>query len=160
MKTQKQVYDLTPEDLQLMPIWEFSHGDEAAEGHDEASVRPVSPSMSLEEVDVMCVARAQFRLADGTLMSGYLSPGPGDAEVSHTQPTIVNERGQVAFWCGIVEPSTDQLEAAYKILGKRHDEVFPVSFSLDVPASHPLSGSIAGFLVLSGIDFKNVRVVH
>ncbi|MES2261148.1 MAG: hypothetical protein V4724_21745 [Pseudomonadota bacterium] len=161
MKIRKQVYDLTLNDLQLTPIWEFAHDEEGEEGQDEVTVRPLPLFKSLETIEVMCVARAQFHLADGTMMGGYLSPGvPGDADIGHLQPTIIAEEGQVCFWCGIVEPERENLEESYKILGKRPNDIFPISFSLDVPTIHPLSGTIAGFLVVSDVNFQSVRVVQ
>jgi hypothetical protein len=38
MKTRKQVYDLTRENLSKFPIWEFALDEEGDEGQDEATV--------------------------------------------------------------------------------------------------------------------------
>jgi hypothetical protein len=57
MKLRKQVYDLTTEDLDFAPIWEYAHDEEGEEGQDEATVRPVEPARSLDAVEVMCVAK-------------------------------------------------------------------------------------------------------
>ncbi|WP_342113998.1 hypothetical protein [Pseudoduganella sp. OTU4001] len=129
MKMRKQVYDLTTEDLDFAPIWEYAQDEEGEEGHDEATVRPVEPARSLDAVEVMCVAKANFRLADGTSMDGFLSPGrPDDTDLGHLQPAIFSKRGQISFWCGIIEPSRERLEAAYAALEKTPQEIFPIFF--------------------------------
>jgi hypothetical protein len=74
------------------------HDEECEDGQDEATVRPVSLSMSLDSVEVMCVAKASFRLADGTAMDGFLSPGGSyDTDLGHLQPAILTECGQISF---------------------------------------------------------------
>jgi hypothetical protein len=37
MKIRKQVYELTTDDLELSPIWEFAADEEGEEGQDEAT---------------------------------------------------------------------------------------------------------------------------
>ena len=161
MSIQKQVYDLTLEDLNFSPVWEFTHGEEDEEGQDEATVRPVAESVSLDSQKVMCVAAARFALADGTTMHGFLSPSaPEDTDLGHLQPTIIVDQRHVSFWFGIVQPTQEIIEQAYKALGKRQGHVFPISFTLTVPTRSPLIGSIPGFLSLNGSDFKAIRVSH
>ena len=41
MKIRKQVYQLTLDDLERTPVWEFALDEEVEEGQDEATVRPV-----------------------------------------------------------------------------------------------------------------------
>lgn len=161
MKIRKQVYDLTTEDFDFAPVWEFAHDEEGEDEQDEATVRPVSLAISLDAVEVMCVAKANFRLADGTAMDGYLSPGvPDDTHPGHLQPAILCKHGQVSFWCGIVEPSRDQLDAAYAALEKSPQEIFPISFSLAVPGSYQIAGTIEGFLVLGATDLDGLTVIR
>jgi len=161
MRIRKQVYDLTPDDLLLSPIWEFAHDEEADAGQDEATVRPVMESLSLDAQETMCIAAARFYLADGTEMDGFVSPGiQGDTYVGHLQPTIVTNAGQVAFWFGIAQPMPEQIEDAYNVLGKGPERIFPMSFSLAFPTSHPLTGTVPGFLYLDSKDFRTVQAVR
>ncbi|MBK8091448.1 MAG: hypothetical protein IPK32_05500 [Verrucomicrobiaceae bacterium] len=45
-KTRKPVDELTPEDFDTFPIWEFAMGEEWEDGMDETWVRPV-PSKAI-----------------------------------------------------------------------------------------------------------------
>lgn len=160
MNIRKQVYDLTLDDFNFSPVWEFTHGDEGEEEwQDEATVQPVAESVSLDSQKVMCVAAARFVLADGTTMHGFLSPGAlEDTDLGRLQPAIITDQGHVSFWFGIVQPTQELIEEAYKTLGKRPGCVFPISFSLIVPTRSPLNGSIPGFLSLNGPDFEAIQV--
>src|SRR5262252_1978828 len=42
-RVRKQVFDLTVEDLDRYPVWEFALDEEGDEGQDEATVRPYEP---------------------------------------------------------------------------------------------------------------------
>jgi len=44
MRIRKQVHELTIEDLEAHPAWQFALDEEAEEGQDEATVRPVGPA--------------------------------------------------------------------------------------------------------------------
>lgn len=164
MNIRRQVYDLTQDDLILSPVWVFTHGEEDLSEEDlaeqdEATVRPVAEPAALDSLEVMFVTAARFSLADGTTMAGYISPGaPEDTGLGRLQPTIITEQGQVSFWFGILCPTPKDIAGAYKLLGKRPEQVFPISFSLAVQTKSPLSGTIPGFLSLDGPDFKAVRV--
>jgi len=70
MKIRRQVYDLTLEDLNEFPVWEFALDEEGEEGQDEATVRPYMNSGKLDPSDGMFVVRAIFTLADGSKMHG------------------------------------------------------------------------------------------
>ena len=108
----KPVYDLTPADLKLSPIWEFSSDEEGIEGQDEATVRPVILNNLQDALAGLCIAKARFKLADGSAMYGYLTPGiPGSSDLGSIQPAIVTNSGQVSFWCGTIEPTQ-----AYRIV--------------------------------------------
>lgn len=121
----KQVCDLTPADLQFSPIWEFASDEEGIAGQDEATVRPVDLSNLQDALAGLCVAKARFRLADGSTMGGYLTPRiPGDSSLGSIQPVIVADRGQVSFWCGTIEPTQEYIESSYALLGKKPEEIF------------------------------------
>jgi hypothetical protein len=108
----KQIYDLTLSDLEHCSIWEFASDEEGIEGQDEATVRPAGPSIFDDPFAGQFVAKVRFSLADGTSMSGYLTPGVlGDDDITTLQPAIVTDQGQVSFWFGCVEPSKAYIES-------------------------------------------------
>jgi hypothetical protein len=103
MKVRKQVYELKPADLAQYPAWEFALDEEGEENQDEGTVRPAAVSGALNASDGMFIVGARFRLADGTTMSGYLTPGvSGEYGLDTVQPAIVTEQGQASFWCGVI----------------------------------------------------------
>ncbi len=161
MKIRKQVYELTPADLERFPIWEYALDEEGEEGQDEATVRPFAADGELEAADGPFMVRAAFRLADGTAMSGYLTPSAhAQVDLGMIQPVIVTERGQVAFWCGVIKPDASHLAECYSILGKAANEIFPVSFASQIDhAKEPVVGMVPGFLVLEDVSSEKVKVV-
>jgi hypothetical protein len=162
MKIRKQVYDLTPADFDLAHIWEFASDEEGVDGQDEATVRPVESAISPDSLEGMFVAKARFVLADGTTMGGYLTPGmPGELDLGRIQPAVVTEKGQVSFWCGMVEPTKEYIEASYKILGKQPGDVFPLFFSSEVPfAGATITGTVPGFIVLLDFQLDTTKVIR
>ncbi len=47
-RIRKQVYELTVDDLDRHPVWEFALDEEGEEGQDEATVRPYEPQGVLD----------------------------------------------------------------------------------------------------------------
>jgi hypothetical protein len=158
----KQVYDLTPADLKLFPIWEFASDEEGIEGQDEATVRPVDLNKLQDALAGLCVAKARFSLADGSAMGGYLTSGmPGDSYLGSIQPAIVVDDGQVSFWCGTVEPTQEYIESSYALLGKKPEEIFPLLYTLDTElVGYEISGTVPGFLVLERWNSSSTRVIR
>jgi hypothetical protein len=148
MKIRKQVYELSIEDLETHPVWEFASDEESEEGQDEATVRPYSQSGPADAADGSLIVRASFTLADGTLMKGYLTPPPPRSTgIGDIQPEIVTPKGNVSFWYGARKPSPEIVSKAYEILGNDSASVFPVHFISDVEiVSGPVSGTLNGFM--------------
>lgn len=160
LKVRKQVYELTLEDLRRFPVWEFKL-DEGGKGQDESSVCPCTTSGPLDAAERMFVVRAVFTLADGSTMHGYCSPPlRGDDSIGMVQPIIVTECGQVRFWCGTAAPDAKRLARNYAWLGKDVDCVFPMQFKSDAEwVGRPITGRVAGFLVLEDFRTRRVRTV-
>jgi hypothetical protein len=157
-RIRRQVYELTPADLDGHAVWEFALDEEGEAGQDEATVRPCQPTGALDPSDGMFVVRARLKLADGTQVRGYLTPPvQGDSDIGTIQPAVVVEGGQVSFWCGTLAPEPSQVAASYARLGKSSaSEVFPVRFESDVElVGGPVAGELPGFLVLE--DFRTMR---
>jgi hypothetical protein len=161
LQVRRQIYELTPNDLETFPIWEFKL-DETAEGsQDELTVRPCIVSGPLDTADRMFIVRAIFTLFDGSRMCGYLTPpGRGDAGVGTLQPIIVTDHGQVRFWCGTSVPGPKRLAQNYEFLGKEAKRVFPLRFESDVElAGGPIRNSVPGFLVMEDFQTRRTRTV-
>ncbi len=160
-RIRRQVYDLTPADLDRHPVWEYALDEEGVEGQDEATVRPCRVRGSLDTAEGMFIVRAVLTLADGTRFKGYLTPHGGDADLASLQPAVVAAGGQVSFWYGMRDPSAEHLAENYAILGKTSPtQVFPVRFETDVElAGGPVAGEVPGFLVLEDFESWRTRVV-
>jgi hypothetical protein len=160
-RVRKQVYLLTSADLAAFAVWEFALDEEGEAGQDEATVRPY-PFEGEVDCDVgMLIVRARFTLADGTVMSGYLTPPvQGDDGLGTLQPVVITPGGQVAFWCGLRVPDSTAIEQDYRKLGRQPEEVFPLRFQSDIPLScGELGGEVPGFLVIEDLKTRRIRVV-
>jgi hypothetical protein len=148
MRIRKQVYELTVEDFDQHPVWEFALDEEGEEGQDEATVRPIQLTGPVNPADGMVVVKARFTLADGTLMAGYLTPPiPHSGDLSSIQPQIITQRGQVSFWCGAFKPTSDQLAQNYGRLGRTAHQIFPLRFTSEIKIiGGPVTGILNGFL--------------
>jgi hypothetical protein len=144
----KQVYALTLEDLRVHPVWEFALDEEGREGQNEATVRPVPSAAPVDPTTGTYVVLAEFLLADGSLMSGYVTPPLNRAAgIRAVHPTIVTARGQVTFWLGLTYPDAKLRTESYGILGKSAAEVFPLTYRSAVEiAGGPVTGVIDGFV--------------
>src|SRR6266496_1196789 len=142
MKIRKQVYELTLSDFKEFPVWEFALDEEGEEGQDEATVRPFGLKVPLDPSEGMFVVQAEFLLADGTKMQGYLSPAPQN-ELGHLQPIIITKTDQISFWSGIRRPSQESINSSYNSLGKSPEQIFPLVFKTNVDL---LGGTIEGVI--------------
>ena len=156
-KIRRQVYELTLQDLMSSPAWEFALDEEGEPEQDEATVRPLAFSGSLDPADGMYIVAARFWLVDGTEMRGYLTPPSGDdCGLGTVQPQIVTESGQVGFWCGRRQPDTAR---AYQLLARDAASVFPIRFESAVSlVGGAVAGTVPGFMCLES-DFATVRSV-
>ena len=161
MRIRKQVYELTLDDLNEFPIWEFALDEEGEEGQDEATVRPYKISGKLNPSDGMFVVRATFTLADGSKMQGYLTPPIQGADGLGTlQPIIIIKRGQILFWYGVLAPDAQRLAQNYEKLGRSPSEIFPVKVTSDIElVDGPIHAIIPGFLVLEDPTLSKTRIV-
>jgi hypothetical protein len=162
LRIRKSVADLSQTDLEDYPVWEFALDEEDLEGQDETTVRPWSDSGPVDPSAGMFVVRARFVLADGTAMTGYLTPTVEDVDrLASIQPIIVTDEGQVLFWCGIMSPSADDLARNYRRLGKHSPaQVFPIRFHADVAiAGGSVEGEIPAFIVLEDFTTAKTRNV-
>ncbi len=173
MSIRKQVYELTSEDLAAHPVWQFALDEECEEGQDEATVRPVEEP--LDPGEGLCIAKTEFTLNDGTVLTGFLSPPvpnlpklyyyEGDDGSSESQPSIVTPEGHVMFWHGILRPMPEAIAEYYRILGgKTAEDVFPVKFhTVAQIKTSEMAGEIRGFMYIEKVKkgfFKRAQVVR
>ncbi len=141
----RQIYELTLEDLDTCPIWEFASDEEEVEGQDEATVRP---RHDLKEYDPSCsnIVKTQFISRSEAVYYGYCTPDTEGA-ITHMHPVIITPRGQVGFYFGALKPSPDELMADYERLGTSRENLFPIRFCSLVPAPGLVtSGTIRAFV--------------
>ena len=157
----RQVYELTLDDLDNFPVWEFSLDEKDEKSQDESTVRPYTAPGPLDPADRMFIVRAAFTLADGSKTKGYVTPpARGDDGLGILQPIIVTERGQVRFWCGTAVPDSKRLARCYEVLGKEAGRVFPLRFESAVElVGGPVRGSVPGFLILEDFQTRKTRTV-
>jgi hypothetical protein len=129
----RQVYELTPADLERFSVWEFALDEEGEQGQDEATVRPYETNGPVDPAVGMFIVRTLVTLADGTQLAGYLSPPvQGEIGLSTLQPAVVVSGGQVSFWCGMFNPPPEHIAKSYALLGKESPaQVFPLRFESD-----------------------------
>jgi hypothetical protein len=155
MKIRKQSYDLTPEDIQAYPIWEFALDEVREENQDEATVRPLPTTDSVDPSEGMYVLRAHFTFGDGTSCIGYLTPSKDHSDIATIQPHIITEKGQVGFWFGLSKPDLSDL---YSTLEKKPDKVFPVRFTCEIKClGDTISGTIPAFLKYGNIFTRKIK---
>ena len=157
----RQVYELTLDDLDHFPIWEFRLDAKDEKSQDESTLRPYTALGPLDPVDRMFIVRAAFTLADGSKMKGYLTPpSRGDDGLAILQPIIITDRGQVRFWCGTGAFDSKRLARSYEVLGKDAQRVFPLRFESEVEmVGGPVRGSLPGFLILEDFQTRKTRTV-
>ena len=149
MDVRKQVYELTSQDLEQFPVWEFALDEEGEPGQDEATVKPRPDLKSGVEPDEgMFVVRAEFRAADGSAFEGFVTPDPNN-DPGATQPSVLTSKGHVQFWFGIAEPEPAEIEKSYEALGGERGDLFPLTYRTSVPvAGTPMEGRVPGFMYL------------
>lgn len=130
----KQVYDLTVDDLGAFGVWFFPM-DESVQ--DEQTVRPLlEPETG---ADFQIIVRTRFSGADGSHYLGYVR-WCGYDDVSHVQPVLFVADGTcVSFWSGMLTGSWNGLSNE----AQRLRTALPLSYQ-----SEPLLGlsSISGRL--------------
>ncbi|MGD1084088.1 MAG: hypothetical protein ABSA47_04955 [Verrucomicrobiota bacterium] len=161
MKIRKQVYELTLDDLSKFPVWEFALDEEGEKGQDEATVRPCEISGPLDPCDGMFIVCAEFTLADGSKMQGYLTPQPeDDSHLGTLQPVIITERGQVVFWYGAVAPDSTSLAQSYERLGRKASGVFPIQVTSNVELVRPpVRATIPGFMAYENLKSRKTKIM-
>ena len=133
----KQFGDLVPEDFDIHPVWVQCHTIDYDEPWydetDEETFRPWEGKLPVDPMEGMFLVRANLTLADGSKLSGFLTPqhpdeNEGKAHLGTIQPQLFLASGErVAFWFGIIKPSDTEIQGLYSALGKSAEQVFPIN---------------------------------
>ena len=163
-----QFGDLTREHFAEHPVWVHCHVVDYDEPWydetDEETFRPWGGELPVDPADGIFLVRASFLTADGTRLSGFVTPTPedssGDAALGTIQPQMFLPSGErVAFWLGMFGKPTKAAEALYAALRKTAADVFPVQFVADaLLARRTVSGAVEGFYIVP--DGSTVKVIR
>ncbi len=146
----KHVYDLTSADLERHPAWVFPM-DETVE--DETCVRPVAAGEHLPD-GLQTIVRCTFQDGSGRTLCGYVYAAE-DGRVDSVKPVAWVDDLCVTFWNGMVKPDEGYLAA---IGGAGLD--WPLTYSVDVPVSEPLTGVLDGIYYLEDDDVRCLKFLN
>ncbi|UUC49975.1 hypothetical protein NOX82_29605 [Pseudomonas citronellolis] len=137
----KQVYELTINDLACYGVWFFPMDDTV---EDELTVRPLLDMECC--TDFQLIVRASFE-GDGYRYSGYLY-WDGSGKVEYLKPVVLLEDGTaVSFWAGIAKPSWEE----YPEKAKELRSALPLSYVSDsLPGLPGISGVLEGLGYIDG----------
>lgn len=152
----RQFGDLTPADFETHPVWVNCHvidyDEPWYEETDEETFRPWLKSSPVDPAETIFLVRASLRLADGTMLSGFITPqathmNEGKPDLGLIQPELFLPSGKrFSFWFGVMAPPRALMAELYASLGKTEDQVFPLAFTADETlAAGIVSGSVPGF---------------
>ena len=132
----KRLAELTAEDFRETAVW-LSRGSSDS----DAMVSPTDLQEVGEDTEVVLLATTEFRLADGTVLTGFCSPSDPSG-LDYVQPVICTHIGQIALWTESL-PTKAAMAATWKRLGKRLDQVFPLKYRCLVPVdTQEVSGEV------------------
>jgi hypothetical protein len=147
VRSRKQVYDLTAEDLRQCPIWEYALDEEGMSGQDEATVRPLEGLPAAIEDRSQVVLATTFTLADGTAHYGMINcPRRSNWNISDLLPIILVPGGMFSFWLGVRRPRPEAVVAEYERIGRTAKQVFPAQLeSLVAVDGERIRATLEGF---------------
>jgi hypothetical protein len=150
------------------PVWvachSFDHDEPWYEETTEQTFRPWGGPLPFDPALGMAVILADYQLADGTQLGGFVTPQLRD--VGHTapdlgilQPHIFGPGGrQLSFWFGIITPPETSKTHFYSRLGRTAAQVFPINFSAQPGLALGIAeGTVPGFCYIP--DLKTLTFV-
>ena len=150
----KQFGELTTDDFVQHPVWVAVHGTDEDEPWydecDEETFKPWTGALPVSPEEGMLLVQATLTLADGTRVSGFITPQHEDEPVNLgiIQPQIFSNDGRHGFWQGMFQQSPAERAAFYRSFNKTESQIFPITF-VATPglASGQVAGKIEGFYV-------------
>jgi len=131
----RQLLELTPEDFATYPIWIGCHVADYDEpwfdDTDEETFRPWLGERPVDQSDETLLVRADAKLADGSKLSGFLTPSVDPSDVSSSHPhAFVGERA-FGFWSGVLDTATRDASAFQQAVGSDVARILPITFTVD-----------------------------
>lgn len=153
-----QFGDLRAAHFAAHAVWVACHSvDEDAEWFDETdeeTFRPGPARRPADAADAMYLVAAEFTLADGTQLDGFVTPAlPSDASMGTWQPHLFAPDGLAqGFWTGMMGMTPEQRGDVYRRLNRVADAVFPIHFRARPGLTvQPTEGRIEGFYRITGL---------
>ncbi|MFV9654495.1 hypothetical protein ACNFCK_06200 [Pseudomonas sp. NY15366] len=145
----KQVYELTVDDLAGSGVWFFPMDDSV---EDELTVRPLQAVESC--ADAQLIVRTNFEGRNGARYLGYLY-WDRSGGVEYLKPVVFLDDGSaVSFWSGIAKPSWEEYSDRAQVLRK----ALPMTYVSDSLLGLPeLSGVLEGLGYLDGDTISWVK---
>jgi len=149
-----QFADLTSAHFDQHPVWascqSFDYGEPWYDDTDEETFRPSNTDLPVSPSDGMYLVRADFVLADGTSLVGFLTPAIEDGSsnaLGTIQPQMYLPSGErMSFWLGMFGNPNDQATTLYSALGRAAGAIFPIRFRApEALATGVTAGAIDGF---------------
>ena len=164
-----QFGNLTPAHFDRVPVWaacsSFDYDAPWYGDTDEETFRPWDAMLPAPADGGMLLVRIALRLADGTALSGFVTPmpGPPDGEprsLGTMQPQLYLPDGKIiGFWLGMFGDPAAERQRLYAALGREASAVFPITFLAEPGlVSGTASGTIDGFYTVP--DGKTVTVAR
>ena len=146
------------------PVWVGCHTlDYDEPWYDETNeetFRPWNGPLPFDPSLGMAAVKADFQLADGTSLAGFVTPQPRSTsrrfliwtkptspDLGIIQPHMFGRGGrQLDFWFGMIKPDESSKARFYAALGRTPAQVFPIHFAADPTLALGItSGTISGF---------------
>jgi hypothetical protein len=149
----KQINELTLEDLENYPVWEYLSEDDI-NAKDECTVKGYTKEWSNLKTNI--VVKATFRLSDGTIHHGFVTP---DKEFAISQPVLIFENNHIHFWHGVIKPTRKGIKDFYKSLSRKPENIFPIKWTCEVEFGIIHGGVIKGFGYYDSVEdsFNNIE---
>lgn len=147
----KQIYDLTPDDLSESPMWYFPMD---ATVEDEATVRPVQPRQRVPS-GLQMIVRCRFEDASGRVYPGYVYVDDTQS-VEAARPVLWAGQLCVTFWNGMVKPKREYLARVARAIPAG---AWPIRYRSEANLCVPvMSGFLEGIYFIEDSDVRVLRV--
>ncbi|MBY0114355.1 MAG: hypothetical protein K2Y21_16195 [Phycisphaerales bacterium] len=178
-RIRKYCPDITPEEWNAYPAWEFCIDEEGVPGQDEATMRPLVGAKRVQFPQFGGVVATDFRSACGKTYFGFVEPGDGLDDGWKADPTIVlpaparvetgnskldaynqivsNGHNQIRFYVPAMQDDVCRpyMDVAYRILETSADQMWPLRITPRIAiGGYPESWEIDGWLRYRGVGGK------
>jgi hypothetical protein len=166
----KHFIDLNIKDFIQYPVWVNCLVVDSAEpwydDTDDETFRPWLGETPVDPDNGIFLVRSQFRLKDGAVYSGFITPASQKIMGSNNplgivQPYIfLDEEKVISFWYGIIKPSKEIVAQLCNTFNKTPDQLFPIYFEAEEGLSYGItSGDIPGLCFLdNGKTIKYIKL--